>query len=91
MSKKAIIITSIITVSVGSIAFYFLYWRKRGGVSESDKAMLEQATAVQLNTTPLPPVSQDIITTGSSDSYNRDEYGDRLLKSSTVQGPIKTY
>lgn len=89
MTKKAIIITSVITVSIGSIAFYFLYWRKKGGVSESDKSMLEQDTSVQLNTSPLPPITADVITTGASDSYDRDEYGDRSLKSSTVQGPIK--
>ena len=88
MTKKAIIITSVITLSIGSIAFYFLYWRKRDGVSESDKAMLQQATSIELNVQPLPSVTPDIITTGSSES-DRDEYGDRILKTSTVQGPFK--
>lgn len=83
MTKKTIIITSIITVSVGSIAFYFLYWRKKAGVSESDKVMLEQATSVELNTMPLETVPQEV------QSDIRDEYGDRYLKPSTVQGPVK--
>ena len=83
MTKKTIIITSIITVSVGSIAFYFLYWRKRAGVSQSDKVLLQQATDVELNTMPLEQVPQDV------QSEIRDEYGDRYLKPSSVQGPIK--
>lgn len=82
-AKKTIIIASIITASVGSIAFYFLYWRKRSGVSESDKVMLEQATTIELNTLPLEPLPQDV------QSDIRDEYGDRYLNPSTVQGPVK--
>lgn len=74
MSKKAIIITSIITVSAGSIAFYFLYWRKRGGVSDSDKAMLESATMVEENYSPLEDVP---------------DYVESDLKPSIVQGPVK--
>lgn len=83
MTKKTIIITSVITLSVGSIAFYFLYWRKRSGVSESDKAMLQQATTVELNTEPLPTVPNEV------QADVRDEYGIRILPTSTVQGPIK--
>ena len=82
-AKKTIIIASIITIGIGSIGFYFLYWRKRDGVSESDKAMLQQATAVQLNTDPLPVVPTDV------QSDVRDEYGDRYLNPSTIQSPIK--
>lgn len=97
MTKKAIIITSVITVSIGSIAFYFLYWRKRAGVSQADKPVLEQATQVQLNTQPLPPVTSDVLqdnepvaqTQYQPLSSTRDQYGDRDLKSSTIQGPIK--
>lgn len=83
MNKKTIIISSVIIVSVGSIAFYFLYWRKKGGVSEDDKAILEQASAIQLSTQQLPAVPEYV------QSDIRDEYGERTLKSSTIQGPVK--
>lgn len=65
-NKKGIIIASAIFVGVGSIAFYFIYWRRKDGVSQSDKAMLQSATALQMGsaTTADTTVSdKNIITT----------------------------
>lgn len=88
MNKKAIIITSVITLSVGSIAFYFAYWRKKDGVSQSDKPMLEAATKIEINTDPMEPVDQSVITTGQGES-DADGYQEKDFKSSIIQGIIK--